>query len=133
MNQRFFIHPDIKKAETLPATFYRDPNIFEEIKEKIFVKTWQWIGDENLIPLSESVFPMTFLENYLNEPIFLSRDKDDEIRCLTNVCTHRGSIIVQHPGKTKNLACMYHGRRFELDGSFKRMPEFTGKNPVAWT
>ena len=125
MNPRFFIHSDIKKAETLPATFYRDATIFEEIKEKIFVKSWHWIGDENLIPFSESVFPMTLLENYLNEPIFLSRDKNDEIRCLTNVCTHRGNIVVQHPTKTKNLTCFYHGRRFELDGTFNRMPEFS--------
>ena len=38
MKKRFFINPDIKKAETLPATFYRDADIFKEIKEKIFVK-----------------------------------------------------------------------------------------------
>ena len=31
----FKINPDITKAETLPATFYKDPDIFEKIKEKI--------------------------------------------------------------------------------------------------
>ena len=125
MKKRFFINPDIKKAETLPATFYRDADIFKEIKEKIFVKSWHWIGDENLITFSESVFPLTLLENYLDEPILLSKDKNDNIRCMTNVCTHRGNIVVQHPAKTKNLMCSYHGRRFELDGTFKRMPEFS--------
>ena len=32
--------------------------------------------------------------------------------------------MAHHPGKMKQLTCMYHGRRFELDGSFKSMPEF---------
>ena len=31
---RFNINSDITKAETLPATFYKDPDIFEKIKEK---------------------------------------------------------------------------------------------------
>ena len=35
---RFNINSDITKAETLPATFYKDPDIFEKIKEKIFLK-----------------------------------------------------------------------------------------------
>ena len=39
---RFNINSDITKAETLPATFYKDPDIFEKIKEKIFLKSWQW-------------------------------------------------------------------------------------------
>ena len=43
---------------------------------------------------------------------------------FSNVCTHRGNIVVANPGKVKQLRCFYHGRRFHLDGSFKSMPEF---------
>ncbi len=122
--KQFFIDPDIKKAETLPASFYRSPEVFDALKEKVFVKSWQWIGDHTIIPFQEMVYPLTFLEGYLNEPLFLSKDKNNVLKCLSNVCTHRGNLVVQHPGKTKGLTCMYHGRRFELDGSFKMMPEF---------
>lgn len=124
MKKRFFIDPDIKKAETLPASFYKDPAIFEELKEKVFSKCWLWIGDENLVPLSGSVYPFVLLDNFLNEPMLLSRDKDDQLKCLTNVCTHRGNLVVQNPGKVKSLTCLYHGRKFGLDGNFKKMPEF---------
>ena len=58
MAQKFNIHQDISKAETLPASFYRDKEVFERIKEKIFLKTWQWIGDENLVALPQSVYPL---------------------------------------------------------------------------
>jgi choline monooxygenase len=124
MRSRFNIDADIKKAETLPAAFYRDPEVFEELKEKVFAKCWQWIGDVSLIPPGNTVFPFVLLDKYLSEPMVLTRDNTGTIRCLSNVCTHRGNIVAQNPGKPKTLVCGYHGRSFELDGKFKAMPEF---------
>jgi len=122
---KFHIDSDIKKAETLPAYFYKSQDVFDQLKEKVFVKSWQWIGDEyTLVPLSESSYPLVLLDNYLTEPLLVVKDKEQKIRCLSNVCTHRGNILVHNPGKQKNLKCMYHGRTFELNGSFKNMPEF---------
>ena len=51
---KFHIHPDIKKAETLPASFYKDPAVFEMLKERVFLKSWQWVGDKNLVPFAQS-------------------------------------------------------------------------------
>ncbi|MEM7085343.1 MAG: aromatic ring-hydroxylating dioxygenase subunit alpha [Bacteroidota bacterium] len=124
MKDKFYIHPDISKAETLPASFYRDQVVFDTIREKVFLKTWQWIGDENLVKLPQSAYPFVLLESYLTEPMLLTRDDNDAIHCLTNVCTHRGNLVALNPGKTKKLVCMYHGRRFDLQGNFESMPEF---------
>ena len=105
--------------------FYRSQDVFEKLKENVFVKSWQWVGDENtLVPLAESVYPLILLDNYLSEPILITRNKENKVSCLSNVCTHRGNIVVPNPGKAKNLICRYHGRRFHLDGRFNRMPEF---------
>ena len=121
----FYIDSDIKKAETLPAQFYKSQAVFDKLKEAVFVKSWQWIGDEDsIVPLTENVYPFVLLENYLTEPLLVVRDKENQIKCLTNVCTHRGNLVIHNPGKAKNLICMYHGRRFGLDGKFKNMPEF---------
>jgi choline monooxygenase len=124
MAQQFYINPDIKQAETLPASFYQDVDVFERIKENIYAKTWQWIGDDRLVPFSESIYPFVLLDGFLNEPMLLVRDKMEQIKCLSNVCTHRGNIVAHHPGKAKSLTCLYHGRRFGLDGQFISMPEF---------
>ncbi|MBT8253350.1 MAG: aromatic ring-hydroxylating dioxygenase subunit alpha [Flavobacteriaceae bacterium] len=124
MSKVFNISSDIKNAETLPAEFYRSQDVFEAIKEKVFLRTWQYVGDENLVQLTESVHPFILLNNYLTEPLVLTRDKEDNIRCFSNVCTHRGNIVVNNPGKARQLVCMYHGRRFGLNGAFKSMPEF---------
>ncbi|WP_166960974.1 SRPBCC family protein [Yeosuana marina] len=124
MSYNFKINPDITKAETLPASFYRDNTLFETIKEKIFLKSWQWIGDESLVSLKESTYPLILLDGYLTEPMLLTKDIDNTISCLTNVCTHRGNLVALKSGLSKKLTCTYHGRRFNLKGDFEHMPEF---------
>ena len=124
MGEHFNVNKDIRIAETLPADFYRNQHVFDVIKEEIFLKTWQWIGDVSLVPFAQTVYPFVFLDNYVTEPLVLVRDKEDTIKCFSNVCTHRGNIVVDHPGKASQLRCIYHGRRYNLDGSFKSMPEF---------
>lgn len=118
------IDSDIKKAETLPAQFYKDPEIFELIKQKVFLKSWQWVGDQNKVRQPQSVYPFVLLDGFLTEPMLLTKNKENTISCLTNVCTHRGNIVALHPGKSKKLTCLYHGRRFNLKGEFEFMPEF---------
>ena len=124
MAQKYFIDPDIRKASTLPAAFYRDPEAFEAIKTQIFYRSWQWIGDEGLLPAGPSAHPFVLLEGYLDEPMVLTRDASGSLHCLSNVCTHRGNLVVAKTGKATRLVCGYHGRRFKTDGSFEHMPEF---------
>ncbi|MEM6630304.1 MAG: aromatic ring-hydroxylating dioxygenase subunit alpha [Bacteroidota bacterium] len=126
MNKKFYINPDIHQAETLPADFYRDPEVFDALKERIFLKSWHWVGHENLLPLSGSVYPFTLLSNYLEEPLILVRDPQNQLHCLSNVCTHRGNILVHAPCQVNKLLCRYHGRKFDLKGHFHFMPEFRG-------
>ena len=124
MSKTFKIHPDIAKAETLPARFYRDTSVFEALKEKVFYRSWQWIGTEDQVPEMGSVVPRTLLPEFLSEPLVLTRDKEDKMHCLSNVCTHRGNLVVRESATMRNLICGYHGRRFALDGAFEHMPEF---------
>ena len=124
MNLNFNVDSDIRKAETLPAIFYKDPELFEIIKKKIFLRTWHWIGDENLILEKKSLYPLILLEGYLNEPLLLSRTSSNNIKCLSNVCTHRGNLLVLEPSNSSKIRCMYHGRRFKSDGKFEFMPDF---------
>lgn len=121
---KFEIDPDIAKANTLATDFYLNPRYFEEAKEKIFAKSWQFISDTDQVKEIGWTTPVNLLEDYLNEPLVVTRDKQNNINCLSNVCTHRGNIIVERPCKIHDLRCKYHGRRFNLDGTFASMPEF---------
>jgi choline monooxygenase len=121
---RFTINADIAKAQTLPTSFYNDEQLFGAAIEKLFAPSWQFIGDTSLVPTPGDAAPLTFLEPHLAEPLVLVRGLDDEIRLLSNVCTHRGNILVDGPCRLSHLRCRYHGRIFNLDGSFRSMPEF---------
>src|SRR6266496_2318092 len=121
---RFFVDANIANAKTIDTSVYTSAEIFEEIKEKIFSSCWQFIGSDDLVKENGSCYPFTLLENYLNEPLLITKNETGEIHCLSNVCTHRGNLLIYEPCKTNNLRCKYHGRLFQLDGKFKSMPEF---------
>ncbi len=124
MDHKFVVDQDITKASTLPSSFYKSNSIFDQIKEKVFLKSWQFVGDEELVKLPKSVHPFVLLNSYLTEPMLLTKDEDGSIHCLSNVCTHRANLVVLGSGKLRKLTCMYHGRRFDLKGRFEHMPEF---------
>ncbi|PQB05847.1 aromatic ring-hydroxylating oxygenase subunit alpha [Aureitalea marina] len=124
MGKRFHIDTDIRKAETLPASFYRDEQIFTELKDKVFLKSWHWLGDITVLSGNRTVYPLELLPGFLSEPLVLTRNKSHQIQLLSNVCTHRGNKVVLEAGKPKKLICGYHGRRFDLEGKFEYMPEF---------
>ncbi|CAN5599171.1 SRPBCC family protein [soil metagenome] len=121
---KFHIDPDITLAETPPSEFYTSDEYYSLCKEKIFSKSWQMIADTDNVKIMNQVYPVTMLDGCINEPILLTRDDSDNINCISNVCTHRGNIVAESPAILKQLKCRYHGRRFDLDGKFKFMPEF---------
>ncbi len=118
------IHPDISEAQTLPGSFYTDPAIFAACRERIFARAWQFIGDTDSVKVPGQVHPTALVPGIIDEPVLLTRSHDDRLHCLSNVCTHRGTILCSGPGHEKSLVCRYHGRRFDLDGAFRYMPEF---------
>lgn len=126
MSWSFSIDPEIEKASTPPAAFYRDPAAFEACRERVFARSWQFLGDTDLVRVPGQIHPCTLLEGCLDEPLVLTRDRDDALHCLSNVCTHRGNLVAEGPGHEKFLRCRYHGRRFGLDGCFQSMPSFEG-------
>lgn len=124
--KKFTIDADIRKAQTLPAHFYRDPDNFERVKEAIFARSWNFAAESEVIAKPNSAYPFTLLENVLDEPIVVTKDRNGKTHCMSNVCTHRGKIVVEEPGDMRLLRCGYHGRCFGLDGQFRSMPEFEG-------
>ncbi|CAN5462862.1 SRPBCC family protein [soil metagenome] len=122
----FEVHEDIRQASTLPATFYKDPAIYSQVIEKVFARSWQFVGDTDSVKVPGAVHPFTMLEGSLDEPMVMTRDTDDKIHLLSNVCTHRGMQVAEGDGNERYLRCRYHGRRFGLDGCFQHMPEFDG-------
>lgn len=116
---------DIHAATTPPAPFYTSDTSFSAQREALFPRTWHFVTDTAPVSTPRSAHPFTLAEGTLDEPLLITRGDDDQLRCMSNVCTHRGMLLCEaHTLGTKTLTCRYHGRRFNLDGSFKSMPEF---------
>lgn len=118
------VDPNIETASTIPSIFYTSNDYFELAKEKIFARTWQFCLSTEELRLTAQMVPLTLLPGMLDEPILFVRDENEKLHCLSNVCTHRGNILVDSPCIGQHIKCRYHGRRFNLCGNFAHMPEF---------
>ena len=69
-----------------------------------------------------SITPIEHIEAITGEPTIIV--KGDDVKAMSNICTHRGMRLVGEPCTKSALQCEYHGRTFDLDGAKKHMPEF---------
>ena len=124
MKKYFKIKNDIKIAKTLSSDFYTKKNIFELSKETIFINSWQLITHKSILG-NKTQYPFSFLSDFIDEPLVLTK-LNDNLKCLSNVCTHRAHIICLDNSNRSTLRCRYHGRTFKLDGKIKSVPGFDG-------
>jgi len=120
------INDNISLANTLEGDFYSSNENFENSKEKIFTKSWQLISDDSDLSKPNFKKPIEYLDDFISEPLLLITKEDQSIKCYSNVCTHRGNILVNKPCTSKEITCKYHGRRFNNNGELVFMPEFKG-------
>lgn len=120
------VGPEIARARTLPSAEYHDPAAYSRQCERVFARAWHLLPGAGEVRAPGHVRPFTLLPGCLDEPLVLTRAADGELRCLSNVCTHRGALVVEGEGHVRGLRCRYHGRKFGLDGCFQSMPEFEG-------
>ena len=110
---------DIRVARTLPSKFYHDQTIFQALNSIFY--GWQYAAHKSELTPNH-ILPLEHIEAITGEPTILV--DDEGIRCLSNICTHRGMRLVSKPCSKRTLLCEYHGRTFDLKGQIKHMPEF---------
>jgi choline monooxygenase len=120
------VDPDIAHAATPDPALYSDPALLARCRERVFARTWQWVGDLRDVAQPQSLSPRTVLPGLLDEPVLFARDATGALRCLSNVCTHRANLLVGAPCRADHIRCGYHSRRFDLAGRMTFMPEFAG-------
>ncbi len=123
---RWHIHPDVAQAHTIDKAFYLDEAVWAQARERIFARAWHWLGPQPEVAEPGALVPHTLLPGLLDEPVLLARDAAGQLRALSNVCTHRGKLLVDAPCKAEHIRCGYHSRRFDLDGRLRFMPGFEG-------
>ena len=104
---------DLIRRDRVHGTLYRDPAVFEEELEKIWYRTWVYVGHE-----SEVAKPNDFVAKTIGpQPIIMTRDDNGKIHLLLNRCTHRGNqVCSKEKGNAKTFTCPFHSWNFGNDG-----------------
>ena len=104
--------------QTLPWSWYFEPEILHREQEAIFRRTWQYVGHLGQVP-----DPGTYFAGRAGDvPVVVTRAQDGEVRAFLNVCRHRGSVLVEGTGKRETLQCPYHAWTYGLDGGLRAAP-----------
>jgi phenylpropionate dioxygenase-like ring-hydroxylating dioxygenase large terminal subunit len=104
--------------QTLPYSWYTDPDVLRREQERIFRSAWQYAGHSGELPE-----PGTFVSARAGRtPVVLTRARDGELRAFLNVCRHRGFPLAAGSGKRETLQCPYHAWTYGLDGALRAAP-----------
>jgi phenylpropionate dioxygenase-like ring-hydroxylating dioxygenase large terminal subunit len=104
----------------IPVGRYTCPNFAQLEKQHIFNKCWQYAGHQEQIPAPGDYL---LLEQF-DEPVFLMRGDDLEVRAFFNSCRHRGALLLdQKCGNKRSLVCPFHGWTYSRNGSLMGYPE----------
>ncbi|MFB9952966.1 aromatic ring-hydroxylating dioxygenase subunit alpha [Rhizobium puerariae] len=100
-----------------------DPDVFELEMDRIFGRSWIYVGHESQIPQRGDYFTT----QVGRQPVVMTRHENGQIYVLENRCPHKGALVCpDRNGNAKRFMCMYHGWRFDGDGSLVSVPVHSG-------
>jgi phenylpropionate dioxygenase-like ring-hydroxylating dioxygenase large terminal subunit len=98
---------------------YVSPEVFETEMERIFMRTWVYVGHDSEIAQTGD-YKMTSIGK---EPVLLTRGEDGQPHVVINRCSHRGAAVCLLPkGNVSGFRCQFHGWTFGLDGELAAIP-----------
>ncbi|MDG1184336.1 MAG: Rieske (2Fe-2S) protein, partial [SAR86 cluster bacterium] len=106
--------------KSLPGWTYTSEAFFELEKTELILKNWQLVCHLSNIPNAGDFF--TF--EIFNERIFVIRDKDGNVEAFHNLCSHRGTKLINEISGTCNgkITCPYHAWGYDFKGNLIKVP-----------
>ncbi|MDA1238591.1 MAG: aromatic ring-hydroxylating dioxygenase subunit alpha [Proteobacteria bacterium] len=109
---------DPSNARSMLPSFYTSPEFLELEKDRIFRKDWVCLGHVSEIQNTGDFFTTELVD----EQLIVSRGENGKVHVLSNVCRHRGNLVVQGKGNRRSFVCGYHAWTYDLDGTLKTAP-----------
>jgi phenylpropionate dioxygenase-like ring-hydroxylating dioxygenase large terminal subunit len=105
-------------TRSLPWAWYADPGVLRREGNRIFARSWQYVGHTGQVAESGSFFAGSAGEI----PVVVTRASDGDLRAFLNVCRHRGHVVASGAGSRETLQCPYHAWTYGLDGRLRAAP-----------
>jgi benzoate/toluate 1,2-dioxygenase alpha subunit len=116
-------HDPASEVYRVSREIFTDPKIFELEMKHIFEGNWIYLAHESQIPNQNDYFTT----NVGRQPIFITRNKDNEVHAFINACSHRGSMICRHKrGNKATFTCPFHGWTFSNSGRLLKVKDPDG-------
>jgi phenylpropionate dioxygenase-like ring-hydroxylating dioxygenase large terminal subunit len=107
----------------IPAAPYYDPAWYEQERQAVFLRSWIVAGHICEVPEPGSFIRREF--EFARASLLIVHGKDGTIRAFHNVCTHRGTQLVEEAqGKAAKFSCRYHMWTFGTEGALLSAPDF---------
>jgi choline monooxygenase len=112
-------HSDPAFSATLPGRYYYDPAVFELERERVFFRTWQYVGHVSMLAAKGAYI----VREILGESVAVVRGRDGELRAFFNVCQHRAHRLLEGEGTLSAalVTCPYHAWGYDLEGRLRSM------------
>jgi choline monooxygenase len=111
----------LERGQGLPGRHFTDEAVFELERHAVFMQGWMCIGLSSDIPAKGDIKPV----NILGHSLLLVRE--DALQVFHNVCSHRGSPLVETPAHGRaRIVCPYHSWTYRLDGELVSTPHVGG-------
>ena len=124
--QPFSSYDALVRPGAVHRAVYTDPAVFAAEQERIFRRTWLYVGHESEVPN-----PGDFILSQLAlDEVLLVRQSDRSLALLHNRCAHRGArIAVTRRGNARAFRCAYHAWTYALDGALTGVPHQASYSP----
>ncbi len=113
----------VNMARGLPNAHYIDDAVYAEERDAVLFNNWAGVGFAKDVPALGDAMPVDFMDM----PLLILRDQDDQVRVYQNTCRHRGMILVKEKGNIRGtIRCPYHSWCYGLDGQLRSTPHAGG-------
>lgn len=105
-------------TRALPAISYRDPAWLSIEMDRIWHGDWVFVSTEDAISNPGDQLPVVIG----NQPVLLLRNQSGDLTALSNLCAHRGTLLVEEPTNGKRIQCPYHAWTYDDAGKLIACP-----------
>ena len=102
----------------LQADAYTSPEIFHDELNRIFAKSWQYVGHVEQLRNPGDFF----VAECAGESIIVNRTGDGTLNAMFNVCAHRAARVATGKGCKQRFSCPYHGWTYDERGQLVHAP-----------
>ena len=111
------------EPDRVHGSLYTDPAVYAAELERIWYRTWVYVGHESEIPEPNDYV----LKSIGPQPVIMTRDREGQIHLLLNRCSHRANLVCDAPqGNSSAFRCPYHGWTFANTGALLGYPFSSG-------